>query len=96
MTFAPNHRSRNFTSLHYSFDAGGLYQASVAVYNIQGIKVKTLLNNVSLSQNGFIRWDGDDETGRKVGPGYYFFSVELFDTVNLITERKVLRVAVGF
>ena len=92
-SFSPNRLGRSYTLINYELsNAGNL--ATVKIFNSRGQLIKTLANNETLSSTGFFRWDGDDNTGRKVGIGYYFIYFELFNS-NGNTEILKERVAVG-
>ncbi|MGB2697879.1 MAG: M28 family peptidase [Candidatus Zixiibacteriota bacterium] len=51
----------------------GPIQTSIAIYNILGQKVKTLLNEEKLPGNYTVIWDGKDEKGKDVASGIYFY-----------------------
>lgn len=51
-------------------------KTEVAIYNIKGQKVKTLLDkNLKLGKH-ILLWNGNDENGNKVANGLYFYKVE--------------------
>jgi len=60
----------------------------LAIYNIKGQKVKTLVNGFETAGYKAIRWDGTDETGQKVASGIYFYRLEAGDFTQ--TRKMVL------
>jgi hypothetical protein len=74
----PNPFSRG-TSVTYVVPASGAgerSQVEVSVYNLQGQRVKTLLDGNLLPGRQSIEWDATDGGGHRVGSGVYFFSLE--------------------
>ena len=51
-------------------------KTEVAIYNVKGQKVKTLLNENLKLGNHILLWNGNDEKGNKVANGLYFYKVE--------------------
>lgn len=68
----------SFTTINYQFDQAGKF-ANVTVYDQYGRSIQELANGVSLSTSGFIRWDGNDKSGKRVSSGYYLVVFEVFD-----------------
>ena len=66
------------TNIRFSNRVAG--NVSLDVYNIKGQKVKTLASGHYEAGHYHIIWNGDDNTGRKVGSGIYF--------TRLVTEDK--------
>jgi flagellar hook assembly protein FlgD len=56
----------------------------VTIYDLSGRIVKKLSNNQTVSVKGFFTWDGTDETGLKVRPGYYLVVTNMFS----VTGKK--------
>jgi flagellar hook assembly protein FlgD len=48
----------------------------MVVYDVQGKRVKTLVNGSLASGNHTVRWDGRDEAGSRVADGVYFCHVK--------------------
>lgn len=53
------------------------YGANIAIYNMKGKLVRTLYNNIMLSSEGTIEWDGTDNNGDTVESGMYVMMVEM-------------------
>ncbi len=51
--------------------------AKIEIYNIKGQKVKTLVNDHLQIGNHSIIWNGDDESGKPVGSGIYFYKLNV-------------------
>jgi flagellar hook assembly protein FlgD len=56
--------------------------------------IRELCQNAILGNSGIYTWDGTDQTGRRVRPGYYVVWIELFDLNGNIQQIKK-PVAVG-
>jgi len=55
----------SYTTISYQFEKPG-YIGSVTIFNREGRKVKQLINNASLPQQGFVTWEGTGLNERKV------------------------------
>jgi len=51
-------------------------QVTLAIYNILGQKVKTLINEHQSAGIKSVRWDGKDDSGNQVSAGVYFYSIK--------------------
>ena len=58
------------TKISVSLDRDGY--ASLDVYDMQGRRVRRLVGDVLKAGEHSIVWDGQDDSGRKVGSGVYF------------------------
>jgi predicted outer membrane repeat protein len=47
----------------------------LTVYNIKGQKVRSLANNVFIKGNHSVVWNGDDDKGKSVSSGIYFYKL---------------------
>ncbi|NNE08477.1 MAG: choice-of-anchor D domain-containing protein [Gemmatimonadetes bacterium] len=61
---------RDGTTLRWSLRASGTL--SIAVYDIAGRRVRTLVAGSESAGTGSIRWDGRNEAGKRVPAGTYF------------------------
>jgi hypothetical protein len=59
----------------------------LAVYDLQGSRVRTLVDASLGIGSHFADWNGRDETGRRVGSGAYVYRLEAGDSVQ---ERKLI------
>lgn len=67
------------TWLTYRLAEGEAY-AAITVLDKHGRAVRTLARNHLLGTHGKIAWDGTDEQGRLLPPGYYAFVIRVFGT----------------
>jgi hypothetical protein len=63
--------------IFYSFDKPGMV-GNVRIFSVNGMPVRYLANNVSLSTSGYFIWDGTNEKGSIASTGYYIVSFEVF------------------
>lgn len=76
---------QNFTTISYKMEQSGKL-ATVRIYGIDGKLVRELAQGVIWGDSGFYTWEGTDEVGRKVRPGYYIVWVEVFDLLGNVTQ----------
>lgn len=77
--FTPNGDGQaDFTTINYQFSGQGNV-ANVTIYDSQGRVVKHLARNQTLSNEGFLIWDGSSEEKARVLPGYYVVLFQIFD-----------------
>jgi len=69
LQIAPNPFNPN-TTLYYTLNTPG--RATMAIYNLRGEKVRTLLDAHSDAGTHSVNWNGLDDRGRPVGSGIYF------------------------
>jgi len=60
----------------------------MAVYNVQGQKVRSLVNMVQNTGAYSVQWDGTDEIGRTVPSGVYFYRMTTGTTTAKETISK--------
>jgi len=52
-------------------------KVKLAVYNVKGQKVRTLLNEIRAAGEQKLVWQGTDNAGRKVSSGIYFIRLDI-------------------
>jgi len=52
-------------------------EVELTIYNIKGQKVKTIVNSELDEGNHSVIWNGDDESGKLVGSGVYFYKLSV-------------------
>lgn len=78
----PNPLAAGSTSIRFQIPQDGA-QAALAVYDIRGRRVKTLVSE-SLPQGEHVRtWDGSDDSGRPVASGVYFYRLQVAGEVQI-------------
>jgi len=60
---------------------------TMAVYNLVGQKIRTLLKNKIGAGNHFVRWNGKDNKGNMASSGIYFYRLE---SGNCIETKKMM------
>ncbi len=77
-TFSPDGDGyEDFLDIQYQMIGQGNL-LNILIFDVAGRKVKTLVDNYSLSNEGHITWDGSDDSGAKSGFGTYVLLFELF------------------
>jgi len=74
------------TIIEYKVPKSG--QVKLAIYNVLGQKVKTLVDVHQLAGLYTVMWDGNDESGNKLASGVYFY--QLIGENALITKKMTL------
>ena len=62
--------------------------AELAIYNIRGQKVRTLISNQLSAGDHSIIWNGRDSNGNRVGSGIYFYKLKAGDYIS--TKKMIL------
>ena len=78
----------DFLVLKYQMNNLG-YILNGYIYNLAGIQVHHPFNNVLLSSNGNLKWDGLDSNGIKLSIGNYILLIEAFNETGKIIKRKI-------
>jgi glucose/arabinose dehydrogenase len=75
-------------STDIEFSTQGSGTVTLAVYDLLGRHVRTLVNGVVPAGTHSVRWDGRDSQGKPVGSGVYFYRLETGS--NFIAVRKMI------
>ena len=78
----------DFLVLKYQMNNLG-YILNGYIYNLAGIQVHHPFNNVLLSSNGNLKWDGLDSNGVKLPIGNYILLIEAFNETGEIIKKKI-------
>ncbi|MDH5186580.1 MAG: T9SS type A sorting domain-containing protein, partial [candidate division WOR-3 bacterium] len=81
---SPNPFNRS-TAIKYSVRKSG--EVSIKIYDIAGKLVRNLVNDNKKPGTYSIRWNGTDDSGRKLPAGVYFYCLK---TSNVTSETKEL------
>ncbi|MGB9721730.1 MAG: S8 family serine peptidase [bacterium] len=76
ISLAPNPAYRS-VDIFYTIDVKS--RASLKVYNVAGQLVRTLVDEMKSPGVYTAKWSGDDEFGRQVSSGVYFFDLQIDD-----------------
>ena len=63
----------------------------IAIYNIKGQKVKTLTDNSFEKGNHSIIWNSDDESGKVVDSGVYFYKLKVKGKTEIVKKCLLLK-----
>jgi len=78
----------DFLVLKYQMNNLG-YILNGYIYNLAGFQVHQPFNNVLLSSDGNLKWDGLDSNGIKLPIGNYILLIEAFNETGKIIKRKI-------
>ena len=77
----------------YLFPSTG-YLVDIDIYDQKGRHIKKLVNNESLSQSGFVLWDGLNKNNELANLGIYFVVLEAFNAQgNVLRAKKLIVLA---
>jgi photosystem II stability/assembly factor-like uncharacterized protein len=74
------------TNIKYYINIAG--NAELAIYNINGQKIKTIIKEHQFPGNYKFAWDGTNEAGKKVSSGSYFYQLKLDNDIH--AKRMIL------
>ncbi len=75
------------TTIEFALDKPG--RVKLEIFNIKGEKVKTLLNDHLEAAHHSIIWNGQDDRGRTVGSGVFFYRMVTRDFTDV---RKMIMI----
>lgn len=78
--------NQDFTAIHYSIEEFTDAMATLFIYDAEGRNIKTIAKNTTLSNTGFLRWDGTDNTGTLVPCGQYVLSIQVVNMSGTVKE----------
>jgi flagellar hook assembly protein FlgD len=73
--------------IRYDVPAGGA-RVSLAIYDVSGRLVRSLVNEYVTAGRKSIRWDATDSSGGAVGSGVYFYRMKAGGKI--LTRKMVL------
>lgn len=80
--------------INYQFDKPG-YVCTIRIFDERGTLIQNLANNLTLTQTGFVVWDGIDLNSERAPVGPYVLLIELFDTSGTVKQYKKTCVLAG-
>jgi len=91
-TISPNgDGNKDFAVFSYNFETSGLL-GNLRIYSAEGLLTKTLAQTALLGKDGFWKWDGTTEQGRRASIGLY---VAVLETVELGGKSKYFKIPVA-
>jgi hypothetical protein len=86
----------DFTRINYILPSIG-YNISIGIYDINGYLIRQIANNQLVGSQGFFQWNGMDDQGQPVKPGYVIVLSEAFNSQgDKLMSRNTLVVAWEF
>ncbi len=76
--FSPYQDVQPYTTIRYHAQEAGNV-ATISIFNIRGKKVRTLMNQQTLAQEGWITWDGTDQALQPLPIGHYIILMQVYD-----------------
>lgn len=76
------------TTIHYRLAGSERQETQLAIYNIIGQKIRTLVQEYQEPGEYAVRWDGTDDHGQKVSSGIYMYHLTFGDFAQ--TRRMML------
>ena len=81
-------------NIHYNLNDNG-YSLNIKIFNSKGRLVNNLLNNSLVNNEGFVSWNGCDDSNHNLEPGIYIIQAEIFDLKGFVKRiRKTVVVAI--
>jgi flagellar hook assembly protein FlgD len=77
------------TTIEFTLDKNT--DVELAIYNLLGEKIKTLVNSKLQGGLHSVQWDGTNEAGVKVGTGIYYYMVKTNDGRKLTRKMLLLK-----
>ncbi|NQV19462.1 MAG: T9SS type A sorting domain-containing protein, partial [Armatimonadetes bacterium] len=77
------------TTIEFSLKEPG--NICLEIYNIRGQKVNTLVNEFKDVGYHHIIWNGDDETGKLVSSGIYFYKLNVNGKTEAVKKCLLLK-----
>ncbi|NOZ60129.1 MAG: T9SS type A sorting domain-containing protein [Calditrichaeota bacterium] len=77
------------TTIRYQLARAG--RVEIAIYNVLGEKIRSLVNEEKQSGTHSVVWDGKDDTGNLVSTGVYFYQLRVNDTRSYVRKLSFLK-----
>ena len=78
---------QQYTTISYTLGQAGS-NGTITIYSVGGSRIREICQNAIWGNSGLYTWDGTDQSGRRVRPGYYVVWVEIFDLKGLAQQVK--------
>lgn len=77
------------TTINFSIQSDS--EIELNIFNIKGQKVKTLINNDCTNGNHTIMWNGEDEFGKPVSSGVYYYKLNINGKTEAVKKCLLLK-----
>jgi hypothetical protein len=77
----------DFLDIYYQLPAPG-FAATLTIFDSGGIPVRRIARQELAGTEGFLRWDGEMNTGARARPGIYVLFAEFFDGTGTVRQSK--------
>jgi hypothetical protein len=77
------------TTISFSLPEDG--NVEISIYNIKGQKVRTVLSETRENGKYSVVWSGDDDKGRKVSSGVYFYQLAVDGKIEKVNKCLLLK-----
>ena len=79
------------TTISFNISRKDAKNAKIEIFNIKGQKVKTLTSNEIESGYHSVVWNGDDESGKSVSSGIYFYKLNVNGKTEAVKKCLLLK-----
>jgi flagellar hook assembly protein FlgD len=66
-------------------------KTELAIYNMSGQKIRTLINSFYTSGRHSVVWDGKNNLGKSVGSGIYFYKIRVNSKSEAVNKCLLLK-----
>ena len=87
LTLYPNYPNPFNPETHITYYLSDAGEAKLAIFNVTGQKVRTLVSGIQLAGEHAIIWNGTDDNGNSVSSGIYFYRLK---SDNIVKVRKAI------
>lgn len=85
--FSPYQSIQPYTTIHYQMQEAGSV-ATLSIFNARGKRVRVLLDQQTLAQEGWITWDGTDHNLQPLPIGHYIILMQVYDLKGNVSTHK--------
>jgi hypothetical protein len=79
------------TTITFNLTAEDVKNVKIEIYNLKGQKVKQLVNETLSAGQYSIVWNGDDESGKSVSSGLYFYKLNVNGKTKAVKKCLLLK-----
>ena len=86
-----NHPNPFNPSTTIEFSIQNNSKVELSIFNIKGQKIKSITNCVYAAGNYSKIWNGDDEAGKAVSSGIYYYQLKINDKTEVVKKCMLLK-----